>query len=176
MYPLRNGNDIIVPFCRLSLTRDSFVSATVREWNNLNLSVRNLDTLSKFKKAIRSSISMPIPRHYSYGPRKLNIILTQLRCNASFLNYDLCKAKMLSNASCNCGAPCENSHHFFFDCDKYTDNREIIFNSLNWLPSNINIDVNLLTKGSDLLTYEENITIFKHAFKYIKDSKRFTIV
>ena len=52
----------------------------------------------------------------------------------------------------------------------------LIFNSLNWLPSNINIDVNLLTKGSDLLTYEENITIFKHAFKYIKDSKRFTIV
>jgi hypothetical protein len=45
-----------------------------------------------------------------------------------------------------------------------------------WLPSNINIDVNLLTKGSDLLTYQENITIFNHAFKYIKDSKRFTIV
>jgi hypothetical protein len=52
IYPLRNDNDIIVPFCRLSLTRDSFVSATVREWNNLNLSVRNLDTLSKYKKAI----------------------------------------------------------------------------------------------------------------------------
>ena len=50
IYPLRNGNDIIVPFCRLSLTRDSFVSATVREWNNLNLSVRNLDTLSKLKR------------------------------------------------------------------------------------------------------------------------------
>jgi hypothetical protein len=46
-------------------------------------------------------------------------------------HYDLCKVKILSNASCNCGAPCENSHHFFFDCDKYTDNREIIFNSTN---------------------------------------------
>jgi hypothetical protein len=143
---------------------------------NGNLSVRNVDTLSKFKKAIRSSISMPIPRHYYYGPRKLNIILTQIRCNASFLKYGECKVKMLSNASCNCGAPCEISHHFFFDCDKYTDNREILFNSFNWLPSNINIDVNLLTKGSDLLTYQENITIFKHAFKYIKDSKIFTIV
>jgi hypothetical protein len=76
IYPLRNGNDIIVPLCRLSLTRDSFVSATVREWNNLNISVCNLDTLSKFKKATRSSIPMPIPRHYSYGPRKLNIIIT----------------------------------------------------------------------------------------------------
>jgi hypothetical protein len=51
----------------LYINRDSFLSATVREWNNLNLSVRNLDTLSKFKKAIRSSISMSIPRHYSYG-------------------------------------------------------------------------------------------------------------
>ena len=78
IYPLRNGNDIIVPFCRLSLTRDFFVPATVREWNSLNLSVCNLDTLSKFKKTIRSSISMPIPRHYSYGPRKLNIIIPPL--------------------------------------------------------------------------------------------------
>jgi hypothetical protein len=51
MCPLRNGNDIILPFCRLSLTRDSFVLATGREWNNINLSVRNFDTLSKFKKA-----------------------------------------------------------------------------------------------------------------------------
>jgi hypothetical protein len=51
-----------------------------------------------------------------------------------------------------------------------------IIGNLNWLPSNINIDVNLLTKGSDFLTYQENTTIFKHAFKYIKDSKRFTIV
>jgi hypothetical protein len=62
------------------------------------------------------------------------------------------------------GAPCENSHHFVFDCDKYTDNREIIFNSLNWLPSNINIDVNLLTKGSDLLTYDR---YRKHLTKFL---------
>ena len=160
-YPLRNGNDIIVPFCRLCLTRYSFVPATVKEWNSLNLSVRNIDTLSKFKKAIRSAILMSIQRHYSYGPRKLNILLTQLRCNASFLIYDLCKVKIVSNTSCNCGAPCENStscncgtpcenstscncgapcensHHFFCDCDKYTDNREILFDSLNWLPSSI---------------------------------------
>ena len=80
IYPLRNGNDIIVPFCRLSLTRDSFVSATVREWNNLNHSVRNLDSLSKFKKAIHSSISMPIPRNYPYGPRKYICNPVSLQC------------------------------------------------------------------------------------------------
>ena len=73
-----------------------------------------------------------IPRHYSYGPRKLNIILTQLRCNASFLNYDLCKVKILSNASCNCGAPCENSHHFFFDCDK-CEHRNVLSKRQVWM-------------------------------------------
>ena len=72
----RHAYDIIVPPCRLSLTRDSFVPATVREWNRHNLSMCNLDILSQFEKAIRGSTSMPIPRHYSYGPRKLNIILT----------------------------------------------------------------------------------------------------
>ena len=139
IYPLRNGNDIIVPFCRLSLTRDFFVPATVREWNSLNLSVRNLDTLYLNLKR-QSAVQSQCQFRDTIGPRKLIIILTQLRCNASFLNYDLCKANILSNASCSCGAPCENSHHFSFDCDKYTDNREILFNSLNWLPSNINID------------------------------------
>jgi hypothetical protein len=172
IYPLRNGNDIIVPFCRLSLTRDYFVPSTVRKWNSLNLSVRNLDTLSKFKKAIRSSISMPIPRYYSYGSRKLNIILTQLRCNASFLNYDLCKVKILSNASCNCGAPCENSHHFFFDCDKYTDNREILFNSLNWLPSNINIDGGKKGKKKNFILYDPAINIHIISYLLTKNKKK----
>ena len=62
-----------------------------------------------------------------------------------------------------------------FDCDKYTICRKILFNSLNWLPSSLNVVVNLLTKRSDFLTYQENKTIYKHAFKYIKNYKRFTI-
>jgi hypothetical protein len=74
-----------------------------------------------------------------------------------FKNSYICLIWMLSNVSCNCGAPCENSHHFFFDCDKYTDNREILFNSLDWLPSNINIDVNLLTYKYKEWLYEKKI-------------------
>jgi hypothetical protein len=38
---------------------------------------RNLDTLIKFKKAIRkeqSDNTKRIPKHFYYGPRKLNII------------------------------------------------------------------------------------------------------
>ena len=75
---------------------------------------------------------MPIPRHYSYGARKLNIILTQFRCNTSFLNYDLCKVKIISNASCSCGAPCGNSQHFFFDCNK-CGHRNVLSKTQVWM-------------------------------------------
>ena len=50
--------------------------------------------------------------------------------------WQILKAKKFKSVC----APCENSHHFFFDCNKHTDNREILFNSLNWLPSNISVE------------------------------------
>ena len=105
---------------------------------------RNLDTLTKFKKAIRkeqSDNTKRIPKHFYYGPRKLNIILTQLRYSYSFLNYDLSKVNIVSDAACSCGAPWEDAF-----------------------------------RGSDDLTYEENINIIKHVFNFIKSSKRFLVV
>ena len=56
--------------------------------------------------------------------------------------------------------PVTVAHHmkiltiFFFDCDKYIDNREILFNSLNWLPSNINVE----RKSTDKRKWFPNIS------------------
>ena len=105
IYPLRNGSDLIIPFCRLSITTESFIPSTVKLWNRLHQSDRNLDTLTKFKKAIRkeqSDNTKSIPKHFDYGPRKLNIILTQLRNSYSFLNYDLSKVNIVNDAACMC--------------------------------------------------------------------------
>ena len=77
VYPLRNGNDIILPFCRLSSTSDSFIPTTIKKYNRLNNNIRNVDTLSKFKselKKINETENHAVPKHYFYGPRKLNII------------------------------------------------------------------------------------------------------
>ena len=57
IYPLRNGSDLIIPFCRLSITTESFIPSTVKLWNRLGQFDRNLDTLSKFKNAIRKEQS-----------------------------------------------------------------------------------------------------------------------
>jgi hypothetical protein len=57
IYPLRNGSDLIIPFCRLSITTESVIPSTVKLWNRLDQSDRNLDTLTKFKNAIRKGQS-----------------------------------------------------------------------------------------------------------------------
>ena len=112
-----------------------------------------------------------VPKYFEYGPRGLNIILTQLRCSASFLNYDLYRVNIIADPSCNCGAPCEDVQHFFLHCPRYTELRQVLFQSLHWVPLTINTD--LLTKGSTDLSYEENTEIFKHVIKFIRGSNRF---
>jgi hypothetical protein len=47
VYPLRNGSHIITPFCRLWNTYDSFIPSTIRQWNSLDPSIRNVDSIAK---------------------------------------------------------------------------------------------------------------------------------
>ena len=101
------------------------------------------------------------------------IILTQLRNSSSFLNYDLSKVNIINDASCSCGAPREDAFQYVFTCPNYTEIRLIMMNNLKWVQTS---DLNLLTSGSDHLTYEENINIIKHVFNFIKSSKRFLVV
>ena len=68
-----------------------------------------------------------------------------------------------------------SEEHYFFTCPNYTEIRRIMMNNLNWVQTS-DLNLNLLTRGSDDLTYEENINIIKHVFNFIKSSKRFLVV
>jgi hypothetical protein len=67
IYPLRNGSDLIIPFCRLSITTESFIPSTVKIWNRLDQFDRNLDTLTKLKKPFErnSQITQNVSRNIS---------------------------------------------------------------------------------------------------------------
>ena len=161
IYRLRNDDHLIVPFCRLSITNSSFIPATVKEWNKLDIAIRKLDSLSKLKNALRTNnqpSKISVPKLYYYGPRKLNVILTQLRCRASFLNHDLCKVNILSSPACSCGAPQEDANHFFFVCTKYSEIGNDLFLSISNLSQLIN--TSLLTSGSETLSYADHYFIF----------------
>ena len=169
IYPLRNGYHLIIPFCKLFITNSPFIPSTVKEWNKLDIAIRKLDSLSKFKNAIRlnsQSNKISIPKLYYYGPRKLNVILTQLRCTASFLNHDLYKDHILSSPACSCSAPQEDANHFFFVCTKYSEIRNDLFLNISDLSQLIN--TSLLTSGSETLSYADNCFIFLFSFSIHK--------
>jgi hypothetical protein len=177
IYPLRNGDNLIVPFCILSITNSSFIPSTVKEWNKLDIAIRKLDLFSKFKNVIHlnsQSNKISVPKLYYYGPVKLNVILTQPKCIASFLNQDLYKIHILSSPSCSCAAPQQDANHIFFVCTKYSEIRNDLFLSISDLSQSIN--TSLLTSGSETLSYADNCFIFCSVFRFIKRSKRFLIV
>ena len=86
------------------------------------------------------------------------MILTQLRCTASFLNHDLYKVHILSSPACSCGFPQEDANHFFFVCTTYSEIRNDLFLSISDLSQLIN--TSLLTSGSETLSYADNWFIF----------------
>ena len=134
IYHLGNCDHLVVPLCRLSITDSSFIPSTVKEWNKFDIAIKTLDSLSKSKNALRidsQSNKISVPKLYYYGHRKLNVILTQLRCRASFLNYDQYKADILYRPACSCGAPQEDANHFFFVCTKYSEIRNYLFISIS---------------------------------------------
>ena len=100
--------------------------------------------------------------------------MTQLRRSASSLNYDLFKVNLVANPKCRCGSEKEDRIHYFFGCPFYHGIRNILFEYLNSL--NIDIDIKLITSGSELLSEDENDTIFKHVFEFIKKTERFQMV
>jgi hypothetical protein len=102
----------------------------------LHSAVLQLEYIAKFKTELRKQKdNRQVPKHFEIGPRKPNIALIQLRCFASFLNYDLFQVNIVSDPSCRCGANGEDSYHFFFDYSHYANMRYKLFHNLSWLPN-----------------------------------------
>jgi hypothetical protein len=70
---------------------------------------------STFYTSLPHKHNISVPKLYYYGLRKLNVILTQLRCTASFLNHDLYNVHIISSLACSSGAPPpqEGVNYFF---------------------------------------------------------------
>ena len=70
-YPLRNQNNITVPFCRTDLYRKSCIPSSITLWNNLDENLRNSSSLSSFKYALKqvSSNINNVPSYYIKGDK-----------------------------------------------------------------------------------------------------------
>jgi hypothetical protein len=95
--------------------KKSFIPSTVRIWNDLSPTIRNLQTISQFKLKIKGEQFRP-PVYYGEGCRKFNTLHTRLRHQCSSLKADLTKIHGVDDPKCSCGSPIEDAIHYLLEC------------------------------------------------------------
>ena len=80
---LRNSNDIHSIRSNTSLYHNSFLPSTLRQWNNLPVEARQLNTLSSFKTFLKKDLQSVLTYYYC-GSRKAQILHARLRTGCRF--------------------------------------------------------------------------------------------
>ena len=171
-YNLRNVNDVSIVRRRTELFSKSFIPSTIDFWNTLPLTVRNLQSLEIFKRTLKESyfITIKVPKYYIQGDRRSSVYHARLRNNCSNLNHDLFINHLKPNSFCDCGNDVEDAEHYFFRCERYVEQRLVLFHSTRpFHPLNLN----MLLFGSDRLSEMENSELFLDVQQYIKSTRRF---
>ena len=114
--------------------------------------------------------SFKVSNYYLLGSRKCNIIHTRLRHQCSSLGTDLFRASIISDPSCACGCPLEDAFNYLLEWPLYTNARMQLFMSIS--PYTV-ISIENLLFGTDDLTDEHNLIVFRNVQKYMHQSNRF---
>ena len=97
-YPLRNQNNITIPFCRTELFRKSCIPSGVALWNSLHESLRNSSSLNSFKCQIITKTCL-----YNFDPLKPHFYIVKLRFTGVYIIF------LISAQNIDCGYSLEPS-------------------------------------------------------------------
>ena len=87
-YNLRNSHNLQPMLTGTNLYYNSFLPSVIRDWNELPVVVRQLDSVCSFKNYLNRDFT-PVPKYYLTGNQKSQILHTRLGTNCSSLNNDL---------------------------------------------------------------------------------------
>ena len=168
-YNVRSKHNISQIRTRSNIYHNSFIPATIRQWNLLPSSVRNSDDIDSFKGKLDKG--KPKTNELFYiGNRKANILHAKLRMGCSQLNNDMHKIGIVSSPACACGAQVETSFHYFFECGKYVTERDILHQKIISIAP---FTLQTLMFGSKRCSKAENRIIFESTQTYILNTNRF---
>ncbi|MCG8045232.1 MAG: reverse transcriptase domain-containing protein [Candidatus Thiodiazotropha endolucinida] len=171
-YSLRN-QQLKHPIPRTTSYKNSFFLSTTDLWNSLDNDLANATSLYAFKKALKDKTPKP-PKHFTYGERKYNIILCQLRNHKSQLEFDLFNDHLSENFICTCGA-IETRHHYLLECPMFVEQRNELMNSLVSHPEiygTIAINDTELVCGNTNLPVSLNKILYDYVINYIRKTGR----
>ena len=163
--PLRNQNDIRNMRCRTETYLSSFIPSSISSWNHLESENRNSNYFKTLLKSYRSC------ELFNFGNRETSVKLAQLRMKCSKLNGHLFDLHVIESASCTCGFNIEDTNHFLFHCLLFDDERNVLFGMLRNL-NILNITEELLLRGSEEYSIEQNQKVFSCMFLFIESTNR----
>ena len=155
-YNLRNAANTRTLNCNTQLYANSFLPASIQDWNNLPYDVKHAPSLSIFKSKINSNI-IKTPKHFYYLlDRKSQIMHSRLRTQFSGPNQHLHSKNIIENPYCSC-SQIENMNHFFLECVNYTDQRRIMNPALVEFGQ---VSLSVLFSGDETLSFGQNVLFF----------------
>ena len=121
-YPLRNNNNLAVPFTRTEISRKSCIHSSI------------LLCFKSKLKTLRSDFNN-VQHLFICGERYWSVMQARIRKKCSNLNNDLYLNHLCDSPTCRCGFIIEDADHFFFNCLNYTNERVTLFNEIrNYFP------------------------------------------
>ena len=179
-YNTRKYSKIRQIFCRIETFSNSFLPQTIREWNKFDTSICQAPSYSVFCKTLfdffRTTANSTFGTNNASGLK----LLTRLRVGFSHLREHKFKHNFQDtlNPLCPCSLEAEDTYHFFMRCQSFSNQRNVLFDDLNSINSEIlkmseNEIVQVLLFGNKSFSKDMNFRIITSSIRFIKDSKRF---
>ena len=179
-YFTRSADDIPPFRTKHDFFKNTFFPSSIKEWNILDSSIRNAESLAVFKKKILSLIR-PTPNSVfnCHHPEGL-ILLTRLRLGFSHLPEHKFRHNFQDtiNPICLCGQDVETTSHFLLNCPQYVTIRKTFLDKIKMISGDFieksdNMLSNILLFGDASLSTENNTFILKSTIDFLLESKRF---
>ena len=179
---IRTRNSHIPIFrCRTDCFKYSFFPSTLRDWFNLDVNIRNSESVLVFKnrlllfiRPLRNSVFNIL------DPTGLKL-LTRLRLDFSHLNEHRFRHNFESivNPLCSCNFEAEDTLHYLLHCRHFNRHHNDLMNSVKSILENFeslsdNIKKEILLYGDPQLDNNKNKIILEATINYIKISERFS--
>ena len=178
VYSRRNG--IRLPFSRTCRHESSFVPFCIKNWNNLDNTIKSAPTLSIFKTNLIKFVRPKGNTFYSIRDRYGAKLLTKIRVSFSDLRDHRFNHNFnCLDPTCRCGLRDETTVHFFLCCPRYKNLRttylskisDIVRSDISVLPNDHL--THTLMYGSNVYNNVINESIISETIYFINKSGRF---
>ena len=184
LFGYRYSNVLDNIFCRTNKYQNSFYPDTVNLWNDLGPHLREVESLSIFKKKLMKLYRPTKKTLFDiHDPNGIKWIF-QLRVGLSPLKRHKKNHNFLDtpNDTCDCALNVETSQHYLLHCSMFIDHRNELFQTVNPIIMGYGLPflddkalLHLLLYGNESFTLLENQSILKATMNFIKKTSRFCI-